>query len=244
MTETRQRWRILRQHLETDRLLGIEAVPLGQGPAREDARVKTESKSKGIVRAKHIQLEQLDEQEVKPCTQCDLCENRTQTVFGEGDPNADLMFVGEGPGQKEDEQGRPFVGRAGELLNKQINAMGLEREQVYIANIVKCRPPQNRTPTPHEVDACSDYLRRQIMIIQPKAIVALGAPATKFLLDSSQGIGALRGSWHKYEGLLPNGPAIDVMPTFHPAYLLRQYTTDNRKKVWSDLQQAMARLED
>jgi len=149
------------------------------------------------------------------------------------------MFVGEGPGQKEDEQGRPFVGRAGELLNKQIAAMGFEREQVFIANIVKCRPPNNRTPTPDEVRACSGYLQRQIMVIRPKVIVSLGGPAAKFLLDTRQGITSLRGQWHQYDGLLPQGPEIPVMPTFHPAFLLRQYTTENRKKVWSDLQEAM-----
>lgn len=187
-------------------------------------------------------LTQMDLQEVRPCTKCDLCHGRIQTVFGEGDPDAELMFIGEGPGQSEDEQGRPFVGRAGEMLDKQIAAMGLRREQVYIANIVKCRPPNNRAPTPVEVDACWGYLRRQIQAIQPRVIVALGGPAAKQLLGTTEGITSLRGRWHVFSGLVPEGPSIPVMPTFHPAYLLRSYTQENRKKVWSDLQKVIEKL--
>ncbi len=178
-------------------------------------------------------LQAMDENEVRGCTKCELCHSRTQTVFGEGDPDADIMFIGEGPGQNEDEQGRPFVGRAGELLTKMIEAMGLQREDVFIANIVKCRPPNNRTPSPDEVAACWDYLRRQMQTIRPKAIVTLGGPATKTLLDTKEGITRLRGTWHEYAGVQP---AIPLMPTFHPAYLLRNYTRDTRGKVWSDLQ--------
>lgn len=178
-------------------------------------------------------LHEMDEQEVRGCTKCELCHGRTQTVFGEGSPDAAIMFVGEGPGQNEDEQGRPFVGRAGELLTKMINAMGLTREDVYIANVVKCRPPNNRTPTPAEIATCWDYLRRQMQIIRPRAIVTLGGPATKTLLETNVGITRLRGTWHEYTGV---DPAIPVMPTFHPAYLLRAYTRENRAKVWSDLQ--------
>lgn len=226
--------RILRQHLETDRLLGITAVPVAAG-----VTIDMNKDHDGKITV----LRTLNDKEVVGCTKCDLCHGRTNTVFGEGNVDAAIMFVGEGPGKNEDEQGRPFVGRAGDLLNKQIEAMGYQREQVYIANIVKCRPPKNRTPTPDEVTCCSDYLRRQIATILPKVIIALGAPATKFLLETKQGIGALRGTWHRYEGLCPEGPAIDVMPTFHPAFLLRQYTTDNRKKVWSDLQAAMGRAD-
>ena len=187
-------------------------------------------------------LEQMDRDEVSCCTKCPLSEGRTRTVFGEGDPDARIMFIGEGPGQNEDEQGRPFVGRAGELLNKQIAAMGLEREQVFIANVVKCRPPNNRAPTPAEVDACEPYLRRQIQGIRPDAIITLGGPATKLILDTKLGITRLRGTWATYDGLLPTGPQVPVMPTFHPAYLLRSYTEDNRRRVWSDLQQVMERL--
>jgi len=181
----------------------------------------------------------MDEQEVRGCVKCELCRSRTQTVFGEGDPEAPVMFIGEGPGQHEDETGRPFVGRAGELLTNMINAMGYRREQVYIANLVKCRPLNNRTPTPVEAQACWDYLRRQIELIRPKVIVTLGGPATKMLLQTDTGITRLRGTWHAYEGI---DPPIPLMPTFHPAYLLRSYTTDNRRKVWSDLQQVMQRI--
>lgn len=187
-------------------------------------------------------LRELDETQVRTCTRCDLCQTRTQTVFGEGDANAKLMFIGEGPGQREDETGRPFVGRAGELLAKQITAMGMTREQVFIANVVKCRPPNNRAPTPVEVEACWGYLRAQIQTIMPAAIMTLGGPATKLILDTKVGITALRGSWYSFDGLQPEGPSIPVMPTFHPAYLLRSYTVENRKKVWSDLQKVMERI--
>jgi DNA polymerase len=145
------------------------------------------------------------------------------------------MFVGEAPGAEEDKQGRPFVGRSGQLLEKMINAMGLAREDVYIANVLKCRPPDNRTPTPGEAMLCGPYLREQIRIIQPSVIVTLGKPAAQLLLDTKEAMGKLRGRWFEYEG-------IPLMPTFHPAYLLRQYTQENRAKVWSDLQQAMGRI--
>ncbi len=187
-------------------------------------------------------LAEMNEQEVKGCTKCGLCEARTQTVFGEGDPDTPLLFIGEGPGETEDLQGRPFVGRAGELLDKMIVAMGLKRESVYIANVVKCRPPSNRTPAPMEIDACWDYLRRQILIIHPRVIVTLGAPATKTLLQTTTGITLLRGNWQWFDRLMPEGPSFPVMPTFHPAYLLRAYTPENRRKVWDDLQKVMSVL--
>ena len=151
------------------------------------------------------------------------------------------MFIGEGPGQNEDEQGVPFVGRAGELLTKMIVAMGLSRQEVYIGNVVKCRPPNNRTPTPDEVAACSGYLQRQIAVIRPTVIVTLGAPATKLMLNTKEGITSIRGTWRQYASPDLSEP-IGVMPTFHPAYLLRSYTPDNRGKVWSDLQKVMAKL--
>ncbi|QDU71949.1 uracil-DNA glycosylase [Mucisphaera calidilacus] len=177
--------------------------------------------------------------EVAACVRCALAAGRTQTVFGEGDPDADIMFIGEGPGQNEDEQGVPFVGRAGQLLEKQIVAMGLSRSEVYIANVVKCRPPGNRNPAADEVDACSGYLRRQIETIRPKAIVTLGGPAAKLILNTREGITRIRGTWHSY---VDANPEVPVMPTFHPAYLLRSYTVDNRKKVWSDLCAVLERL--
>ena len=232
--------RILKQHVETDRLLGIDAVPVNQATPTSMA---ASSDSNSLDRdAKLKILQALDEDEIRVCEKCSLCEERTNTVFGEGDADARLMFVGEAPGADEDQQGRPFVGRAGQLLEKMIIAMGLQRSDVFIANTVKCRPPGNRTPTPAEVDTCWDYLLRQIEIINPEVIVTLGNPSTKRLLNTSTGITKLRGTWNSFDGLLPDGPSIPVMPTFHPAYILRAYTEENRGKVWSDLQKVMERL--
>ena len=180
-------------------------------------------------------LRVLDETEVTGCTKCPLHEGRTRTVFGEGDPEARLMFIGEGPGENEDLSGRPFVGRAGGLLDKMIVGMGLKREQVYIANVVKCRPPNNRVPTAVEVATCTPYLHQQIDWIRPKVIVTLGLPATRHLLKSNSPMGKLRGQWHEWRG-------IKVMPTYHPAYLLRSYTEANRRVVWGDLQAVMTEL--
>lgn len=163
----------------------------------------------------------------------------TNLVFGEGDVDAKLMFIGEGPGETEDRLSRPFVGPAGELLDKMITAMGLSREAVYIANVVKYRPPGNRTPTPEEAQVQGAYLARQVAIIAPTALVALGAAAAKYALQSTTGITRLRGHWASFTH---TDPALPLMPTFHPAYLLRSYTPDNRKKVWADLQQVMDRL--
>lgn len=212
---------------------------LGHAPldAAELAELATLDRARKAAR-----LAALDEGHVRGCTRCELCKSRSQTVFGTGDADADLMFVGEGPGQNEDEQGEPFVGRAGQKLNDMIKAMGLRREQVYIANVVKCRPPNNRTPTPAEAAMCWPYLQRQIAIIAPKVIVTLGGPAAKLLLNTDTGITRLRGTWHSVGGLRADGSAIPVMPTFHPAFLLRQYTPDNRRKVWSDLQAAVQRM--
>ncbi len=184
---------------------------------------------------KNSLLSGMDEKEVKVCTRCRLCESRKHTVFGEGDADAKIFFIGEGPGENEDLQGRPFVGRAGQLLDKMIAAMGLQRGQVYIANIVKCRPPQNRTPAPDEVETCTPYLVRQLEIIRPKVIVTLGLPASKYMLDSKLSMGKLRGQWHAWRG-------IKLMATFHPAFLLRSYTEENRAAVWSDLQKVMAEV--
>ncbi|MEM6334551.1 MAG: uracil-DNA glycosylase [Planctomycetota bacterium] len=184
-------------------------------------------------------LDELNQSQVIDCTQCGLCQHRTQTVFGEGHPDARLMFIGEGPGQTEDQTGRPFVGRAGELLDKQIEAMGLKRDDVYIANVVKCRPPNNRTPTPDEVATCGPYLVKQVRIVRPEVIVTLGGPASKLILNTPEGITRLRGRWGNFAA---TQPPIPVMPTFHPAFLLRAYTRDNRMKVWADLKAAMEKL--
>jgi DNA polymerase len=188
-------------------------------------------------------LNQIDVNEVRGCTRCILHKGRTQTVFGEGDASAALLFVGEGPGQDEDEQGRPFVGRAGQKLNEMIAAMGLRREDVYIANVVKCRPPNNRPPLPDESATCSGlYLVRQLQIIRPKAIVTLGNPATQALLGAVPGITKIRGQWQKLRPLAEGLEGIPVMPTFHPSYVLRNYTTETRKMVWDDLKKVMELL--
>jgi DNA polymerase len=192
--------------------------------------------------AKAAALQDIDTNEVQGCTKCALHTGRTNTVFGEVNPDADLVFVGEGPGAEEDRTGRPFVGRAGDLLTKMILAMGLTREDVFICNMVKCRPPGNRNPAPEEVQACWGYLVRQLQIIRPKVIVTLGNPATKGLLNTREGITKIRGTWQKLPEIGPGLGGTAVMPTFHPAYVLRQYTPENRGKVWSDLQAVMNEL--
>jgi uracil-DNA glycosylase len=171
--------------------------------------------------------------EVLKCSRCGLAKTRLNVVFGSGDPKASLMFVGEAPGADEDLQGLPFVGRAGQLLTKIIEAMGLKRGDVYIANILKCRPPNNREPLPEEILACQDNVARQIDLIRPKAICTLGKFASQTLLNTTTPISALRGNFQDYNG-------IKVMPTFHPAYLLRN--PDDKKLVWSDMKKIMELL--
>ena len=175
------------------------------------------------------------QQAIQGCLACPLGPGRMKFVFGEGDPQARLMFVGEGPGRDEDLQGRPFVGKAGELLDRMIAALGLKREQTYIANVVKCRPPDNRPPTPEESRACLRHLHRQIELIQPAVIVTLGATPLRELVGVSEGITRVRGQWRRVQ---VGDREIPVMPTFHPAYVLRQYTQDVRRAVWVDLQAA------
>jgi DNA polymerase len=169
------------------------------------------------------------------CKQCRLGSGRTTLVFGTGNPKARLMFVGEAPGRDEDLQGEPFVGRAGQLLTKMIEKMGLKRQEVYIANIVKCRPPENRTPAPDEIEPCVGFLRRQIEIIRPRVICALGAVAAQTLLGVSDPITKLRGRFFDFQG-------IQVMPTYHPSYLLRN--EQKRWETWADLQKIMALLKE
>jgi len=171
------------------------------------------------------------------CTRCRLHETRTNIVFGVGSPRARLMFIGEGPGADEDAQGEPFVGRAGRKLDQMIAAIGFARKDVYIANIVKCRPPGNRDPQTDEVGTCTPFLFDQIEAIRPRVIVTLGSPATKTLLDTKVGITRMRGQWHSFRG-------VPVRPTFHPAYLLRAYTQENRRKVFDDLIAARARVDE
>ena len=167
------------------------------------------------------------------CTRCKLSKTRTKIVFGSGNPNADLMFVGEGPGRDEDLSGEPFVGRAGKLLTDMIKAMGLQREDVYIANVVKCRPPDNRLPEKDEIAACSPFLMRQIDTIKPKVICTLGSCSAQMLLQTTQGISKLRGEWFDFRDS-------KLMPTYHPAYLLRN--PGAKPEVWKDLQKVMAVL--
>ncbi|HEX7830716.1 MAG TPA: uracil-DNA glycosylase [Thermoanaerobaculia bacterium] len=171
--------------------------------------------------------------EAHQCTLCRLAGTRTNVVFGVGNPNADLMFIGEAPGRDEDLKGEPFVGRAGQLLTDIIKAMKLTREQVYIANVIKCRPPENRNPEPDELDACRPYIRRQVELIQPKVIVALGKFGLQSLTEKAYGITSVRGQWLDYNG-------IKLMPTFHPSYLLR--TPAAKKDVWADMKKVMAEL--
>lgn len=178
------------------------------------------------------ELEEL-KKEVLKCSRCGLAKTRLNVVFGTGDPKASLMFVGEAPGADEDAQGLPFVGRSGQLLTKIIEAMGLKREDVYIANILKCRPPENRAPLPEEISACQDNVARQIDMIRPKAICTLGKFASQTLLNTTTPISALRGNFQEYNG-------IKVMPTFHPAYLLRN--PEDKKLVWSDMKKIMELL--
>jgi uracil-DNA glycosylase len=166
--------------------------------------------------------------EVKACTKCVLHEQRTQTVFARGNGASGLCFVGEGPGADEDEQGFPFVGAAGQLLDRMIAAMGIERDDVYVCNIVKCRPPKNRTPEPEEMNACMPHLIEQLSLIEPQVIVALGKTAVQGLFGTAEGITRIRGRWRLYQG------RIAVMPTFHPAYLLRNPAA--KREVWADLQ--------
>ncbi len=179
--------------------------------------------------------------EVHQCRKCPLGSLRTNAVPGEGNPNARILFVGEGPGADEDAQGRPFVGRAGKLLDKVINACGLKRSDVFIANILKCRPPENRDPRPNEIINCFPYLQRQIEVINPEIIVALGAPAARTLLNTNKSIGQLRGQFHEYYAGLDR-PPIKLMPTYHTAYLLRNYSQENRKRVWEDMKKVLAEL--
>jgi DNA polymerase len=172
------------------------------------------------------------------CRRCRLCEGRSKVVFGSGNPNAKLVFVGEGPGADEDEQGLPFVGRAGQLLTQMIDrtaegeGIPLSRKDVYICNVVKCRPPGNRAPEPDEMEICGQFLKRQIEAIGPKAICVLGSTAAKALLGTNEGITKMRGEWRKWQ-------EIPVMPTFHPSYLLRAYNKEAKRLAWEDLKKVL-----
>ncbi|MEW6145564.1 MAG: uracil-DNA glycosylase [Thermodesulfobacteriota bacterium] len=247
----------LKNYLEFEKSMGVGRVsvikeakeepppkPQDREPARAQmkAPVKTEKKEDVIkveqqigifdASAKRMTLEEI-RAEIGDCTRCKLSEGRTNIVFGEGNPKARLVFVGEGPGRDEDLQGRPFVGRAGQLLNKIIEAMGLKREDVYICNVVKCRPPDNRTPEPDEMATCEQFLFKQIRSIEPQVIVCLGSTAAQSVLKSKLSLGSLRGKFHQY------GRA-KLMVTYHPAALLRN--PNFKKPLWEDMQVVMKEL--
>lgn len=197
--------------------------PIARGPARDETPLIQLGKS----------LDEVQEK-VRGCTLCELHEKRTQTVFSRGSGTSGLWFVGEGPGADEDAQGEPFVGAAGKLLDKMIAGIGFSRDEVYVCNVVKCRPPNNRRPTLVEMQTCSPYLRRQIQLLEPRVIVALGGTAVSGLLGVTEGITRLRGRFRLYEG------RIAVMPTFHPAYLLRNPAA--KREVWNDLRQVLEHM--
>lgn len=214
--------------VQTETIQAEEPAPVvtgGQPPSLFDSPLQ-------VIQDKPAALKAIRE-DIGDCTRCRLHKGRKNIVFGVGNRDADIMFVGEGPGADEDEKGEPFVGRAGQLLNLMISAMGLKREQVYIANVVKCRPPGNRTPEKDECDTCGPFLLRQIEVIRPKVIVALGAVAAKYLLAINDSMANLRGRWYDLKGA-------KLAVTYHPAYLLRD--PRQKKEAWKDLQMVMKYL--
>ncbi len=262
--------RVLRQHIHTDALLGLDAIPthppthppVAAVPIteHEPAAARSAAPDQRIPRAPVAAAPRLT---APPAISIDPNDDKatalrklrealsadervlakltpgTQLVFGEGDPDAQIMFIGEGAGEEEARTGRPFVGRAGQLLDNMIKAMGLSREAVYITNCVHFRPPGNRVPTPEEIDLGWPYMLGQVQIVKPQAIVALGGTSAKALLNTATGITRLRGSWYEFDA---GTETVPLMPTFHPAFLLRSYTRDNRSKVWADLVAVLARL--
>ncbi len=239
----------IRAHLEYRKALGVNSIEMVLPGAASPTATDTSSvvsisqtvapeaadvlETEKPARPQTLELTAVRE-ELGECTRCKLCMGRKTIVFGEGNPNAVLVFVGEGPGYEEDQQGRPFVGAAGQLLTDIIvKGMKLRREDVYICNIVKCRPPDNRNPEPDEIEACEPFLIKQFQAIKPKFIVALGNVAVKTLLKTKEGITSLRGRWQTYQG-------IPLMPTFHPAYLLRNPA--DKKLVWEDIKKVLAKM--
>lgn len=247
----------LKNYLEFQQSMGIRTIPAQKIATQESTPVisKTEKKEPrvelvsktttmldediitikepaNLFDGKTMTLEEIRE-EIGDCTRCQLHEGRTNLVFGDGNPKARLMFVGEGPGRDEDMQGKPFVGRSGKLLTKIIEAMGLKREDVYIGNVVKCRPPNNRAPEQNEMDTCEQFLFKQIRFIKPEVIVCLGATAAKSILKTKASLGSLRGKFHMYSGS-------KLMVTYHPAALLRN--PNFKKPAWEDMQVVMKEL--
>jgi uracil-DNA glycosylase len=227
----------LENYLEYQRDEGVQRLEVDRAVLAELAK-EPEAPEAATVEAAPIpdDFQTLEEiaAHVSTCTNCGLCQARNSTVPGEGNADSpDILFVGEGPGAEEDAQGRPFVGKAGKLLDKMIEAMGYDRAELYIANVVKCRPPENRKPMREEMDLCLPYLRQQIRLIRPKTIVGLGGTAMEGLLGKPVGITRMRGVWQEYAG-------IKLMPTFHPSYLLRDAT--KKKDAWADLKLVLAEL--
>ncbi len=257
--------RAIRQQVEGDQILGVKEIPISREKSSRVGSLQTprqrsvpvEGNSANLPRqdagrneshgevcdAKDIPLKTLDETQVKTCRKCHLHETRTKTVFGQGNSNARLVFVGEAPGYDEDQSGLAFVGRAGQLLTKMIDAMGLTRDDVYICNVLKCRPPNNRTPAADEIASCSPYLYEQLRTINPQIVCALGAPAAQTLLNTKESIGRLRGRFHEFypSGSPMEGPSIPLMATYHPAYLLR--SPHEKRKAWEDLQLIMQKMD-
>jgi DNA polymerase len=243
-----------RQHLDSLRSAGVEWLPAFTGPLPAPAPAEgTPAGSPAVLFAdldsaagaapgeglsledRRVALEVLA-QEVSRCCRCpELASTRTQTVFGDGGPGVELCFIGEAPGADEDAQGKPFVGAAGQLLNRIIAACGMKREEVYICNILRCRPPGNRTPTQEEADNCRGFLERQLELVRPKFICALGGCAAQNLLKTKAPLGKLRGRFHDYKG-------IPVMCTYHPAYLLPHRSPEKKKDVWEDMKMLMAKM--
>ena len=217
------------------RLLGAMDIPVwvSRGEIAECEDTAVDPSAAGVADNETWSILQ---REVSGCMQCELHRSRTQTVFGVGNRSADWMIIGEAPGQDEDLQGEPFVGKAGQLLNEMLKAVGLRREQVYIANILKCRPPRNRDPKPAEVRACSGFLRRQVELIQPQLILAVGRIAAQNLLEEDLPVGRMRGHVYRYGSL-----GIPLVVTYHPAYLLR--SPGQKRKAWADLCLARSQLD-
>ena len=225
----------LRHHLEEEKSVGLEGWPRSS-PANSMPFSMPKGTSPAAQPTAPANLEAVRE-ELGDCRRCKLHLSRTNIVFGTGNPKAKLVFVGEGPGRDEDLQGKPFVGLAGQLLTKIIQAIQLSREDVYITNIIKCRPPGNRNPEPDEIKACEPFLIKQVQVIRPKLICALGTFAAQTLLKSEERISLLRGRFHSYRGIL-------LMPTYHPAFILRNPGRERQLKgqVWEDIKEIMARL--
>ncbi|MBL8764202.1 MAG: uracil-DNA glycosylase [Phycisphaerae bacterium] len=239
------------QSARTSQLLGVDFIPVFRAPAKggsADAPGSggplADAPSAASAGARNRDAAQAELDRIRARYEAEsphkqFCTSFNKIVFGEGDPCARLMFVGEAPGAEEDLTGRPFVGRAGQLLDQMIAAMGLRRQDVYIANVLKTRPPNNATPTIEEAELCAPFLFAQIEAVAPEVLVTLGLPATRLLLKSDRSMGDMRGRWASFS---TGRFTCAVMPTYHPAFLLRSYTPENRKKVWSDLKLAMERL--